>query len=78
MSSAIPAAHGTVQATRLAGVDTTVSLPSVEADGEADVHSRNAEVNKGETSYPLRVWEVGFTITEYGRLNVPTAIEGFP
>ena len=50
MPSAIPATHGEIPVTRLTDTDTTLSVPSLEADGEADVHSRKGEVkNAGLT-----------------------------
>ena len=44
MPSSIPASHGEIPITCLADIDTTLSIPSLEADGEADVHSGKGEV----------------------------------
>ena len=44
MPFAIPAIHGEIPVTCLTYTDTTLSVPSLEADGEADVHSRKGEV----------------------------------
>ena len=46
MLSPIPATHGEIQVTCLTDTDTTLFIPSLEADGEADVHSREGEVKR--------------------------------